>query len=509
MNHIETNDEKDRRKEKVNKKSHQNNNIKENLKEKKIKKESKERLEKRKREVKGSIWIILLTLVVSIFALSLYYNSLRENAEQFKDLAAVINGENITLKELNYEYNNLPLQLRFMMDKSSYLDRMINNVVLYQEAKKENVSPYPEFNSIYREMIRPYTEEEYKLLIKKQGKNFTKVMDDIKETIVIEKYLFKAVPELYPTEEELNRSFANYKEILGKPIYYARHIVVNTSKLAREIKEKLDNGANFSELSKEYSLDPYNKDYGGVVGWFRMGETGSDIFEKTTKNLSIGEISEPVKDERGFYHIIQLLKIIKNMSVTFNETKAFIEFGLFSVNVQKKSDIYLKKVHELRNKSKIFIFYSGDDNTIELSNKDFKPINTAELNSNKSNKERKNKTELDIEHNNSYEKEANTKENSIPEIKIQKQNYEETTPIKTSPKLTFIYIQGDASLKTKRILENMNLKNIEYINYSDINNKLKKTYNFGEFPALICNKNNKTLFGGQTKDIIERFISMC
>jgi peptidyl-prolyl cis-trans isomerase C len=97
--------------------------------------------------------------------------------------------------------------------------------------------------------------------------------------------------------EEMAASLSNKVE------YKASHILVKTEEEAKEIKLKLDKGADFAALAKEYSLDN-NKDDGGNLGYFTKGQM-VPTFEEAVASLKVGETSSPVKTDFG-YHIIKL-----------------------------------------------------------------------------------------------------------------------------------------------------------------------------------------------------------
>lgn len=87
---------------------------------------------------------------------------------------------------------------------------------------------------------------------------------------------------------------------------HARHILVDSEDKAKEIEDKLKNGANFEELAKAESADTATKDKGGDLGWFPRGKMVTE-FDDVAFKLEPNQISDPVKTDYGF-HIIQLLE---------------------------------------------------------------------------------------------------------------------------------------------------------------------------------------------------------
>ena len=95
---------------------------------------------------------------------------------------------------------------------------------------------------------------------------------------------------------------------------HARHILIKTSEIASEIdaknrmiqlKERLDNGANFAELARLHSEDG-SASKGGDLGWLSPGETVPE-FERAMDGLKPGETSVPVKSPFG-WHLIQVME---------------------------------------------------------------------------------------------------------------------------------------------------------------------------------------------------------
>jgi peptidyl-prolyl cis-trans isomerase SurA len=94
---------------------------------------------------------------------------------------------------------------------------------------------------------------------------------------------------------------------------HARHILIKTSELVSEsearnrlinLKERLENGADFAELARLNSEDG-SAAQGGDLGWLSPGDTVPE-FEHTMDVLKVGQISDPVRSPFG-WHLIQVL----------------------------------------------------------------------------------------------------------------------------------------------------------------------------------------------------------
>jgi peptidyl-prolyl cis-trans isomerase C len=113
-----------------------------------------------------------------------------------------------------------------------------------------------------------------------------------------------------PSDSEVVSYYETHpEEFLVPATARARHIQVATEAEALKIRKELEAGADFGDLAAKYSLDPLTKDRDGVLhgeivegkplkGLGDVPELVEAIF-----SLDVGELSMPVKSERG-YHIV-------------------------------------------------------------------------------------------------------------------------------------------------------------------------------------------------------------
>ena len=90
----------------------------------------------------------------------------------------------------------------------------------------------------------------------------------------------------------------------------ARHILIASSDdaltKANGLKQQLDNGADFTELARQYSDDIASRESGGDLGFAPKG-TFAPEFEAALDELAVNTVSEPIETQYG-YHIIELLE---------------------------------------------------------------------------------------------------------------------------------------------------------------------------------------------------------
>jgi len=117
---------------------------------------------------------------------------------------------------------------------------------------------------------------------------------------------------------------------------------------AKEVITKLNEGAKFEDLAKEYSKDAGTKDKGGELDKFNDRTNFDENFLKEAISLEVGKYTTtPVKSEHG-YHIIYKTKQDKKPEL--NDIKDSIIAKVAQDNIKADSNFTTKALLALREK---------------------------------------------------------------------------------------------------------------------------------------------------------------
>ena len=83
----------------------------------------------------------------------------------------------------------------------------------------------------------------------------------------------------------------------------ARHILVATEEACNDLKTKIEEGGDFSELAVEHSTCPSGKQ-GGGLGEFGPGQMVPE-FDEVVFSAEVGTVHGPVKTQFG-YHLLEV-----------------------------------------------------------------------------------------------------------------------------------------------------------------------------------------------------------
>jgi peptidyl-prolyl cis-trans isomerase C len=233
-------------------------------------------------------------------------------------------------QQLNQQQNE---QLR-----RDILERLIEEELLYQEALKQGIEVSDEEveSQLQRTRRNFASEEEFNNALAQAGLTQEDLEEQVRRSLTINRLIAQEVGQNFQaTEEEAQTFYDDNPQFFqqGEQIE-ARHILVSTEGIegeeamqearerAEDIKQELEEGADFAELAQERSDGP-SASRGGSLGTFGRGQMVPP-FEEEAFSLEVGEISEVVKTQFGF-HVIQVTDKTESGKMPFAEAKPQID----------------------------------------------------------------------------------------------------------------------------------------------------------------------------------------
>ena len=268
----------------------------------------------------------------------------------------------------NSEYLNEQLK--------AFAENYAQNSILIEEFGKRGIATEEEINeeidNMVSELIRLFIDEENGTLDDGHGHkvNEEKLNEALKaafyvdiedyktkqrDIIKINKLVDDLVKDVSVSEDEILEYYENnkdekYKTGAGATMY---HILVDTEEEALKVKERIEAGEKYEDIAAELNKDATSQT-GGSLGFVEYDNTSYDAdFLEGAKNLSEGEISDPVKTQFG-YHIIKVEGIksepeyddIESVRVDIEETllteKKQNLVNEFSENLFKEKNLKVK-----------------------------------------------------------------------------------------------------------------------------------------------------------------------
>jgi foldase protein PrsA len=235
--------------------------------------------------------------------------------------------------------------------KKQELDKLVAEKILLKKAVELNLKPTDsDINKQADEEVSKYKAKysglgQYENILKQNGITETQFKEMIKNSIIAKAVEEDIVKNVTITDDEAKEYYDKNKEAIftkGAGADVA-HILVADEQKAKELKAKLDAGADFATLAKENSIDTGTKNNGGGLGFVQYNtEELIREFVDGFKNLKEGQVSEPVKSQYG-YHLIKVTGIKSGEVIPFDEAKEQLKNFLLE---QKKDAVYNSKIQE-------------------------------------------------------------------------------------------------------------------------------------------------------------------
>lgn len=282
-----------------------------------------------------------------------------------KDTAAKVNGDKISIAELDKQVEQLKKQYpdmftgadgegRLLDFKQRLLDNLINQKLIEQAATEKGIKVTDaELAEQIKQLKEGFNDEEqFNAALKSAGMTLEGLNTQIREQLLTQKLIESLAQDAKFTDAQLrdyyDKNKAQFQQAAAKR---ASHILFKPEDkaTAEKVLGEVKDGGDFAALAKEYSTDAATKEKGGDLGWPTTPYV--DEFEAALAKLNKGQTSGLVKTPYG-WHIIRVTEVRTASQQAFEDVKSQIEQILMQ---QARSEAYQKFLDGLRDKAEIEI----------------------------------------------------------------------------------------------------------------------------------------------------------
>jgi parvulin-like peptidyl-prolyl isomerase len=240
----------------------------------------------RKRKMKKIVSLLFLMFTIA-FA--------QEKEVLLDKIAIIVNDKPVLMSEIELAQKWFNIK-----SKKEAAQKLIDQILLYQEAKSKGIRVMPQEVESAIERIANANNvssiEEFKKLLENQDIAYNEFYDLIKREIAINKYIQYIIkPKILENSKEA--ALETYRQV--RIIYLDK----NSSDFEKkyEFIEKNLTKNNFEEIAKKYSDDKETSKEGGLLGKVKKGEL-VDFLDKAVWSAKVGDIKQ-VNTDKGVYFI--------------------------------------------------------------------------------------------------------------------------------------------------------------------------------------------------------------
>lgn len=224
----------------------------------------------------------------------------------------------LTVQELTASLPNIADSEFSRLQRERFVQQWLEAELLYQQAVKEKIDRRPDVRRDLEKLRKDY---------------------------IVSSFLAEQVDEpVQVSDAELQEYYQkNQDEFeVAQDLYQLDMILVETAAQAKEVRDRLVAGEEFSLLAKEKSID-HNREQGGAWGPVPLQQLAPALATVVAK-MKVQEISQPVKSSMG-YHIIHLGEMVKKGQVrSYEQVRETI---LPRLRAQKREQMYQKLIARL------------------------------------------------------------------------------------------------------------------------------------------------------------------
>jgi parvulin-like peptidyl-prolyl isomerase len=285
--------------------------------------------------------ILLSTIVLSLSFLASACGETNSSAGSGGDeVAATVNGAKILIKDVDrviaQEFGGQEGQLS-QIEQAAYRIQALNGLItqeaLYQQAQKEDIVPTEDEikRAIQNTKVeKGLTEEAFAAELKKTNQTEEQFREFVKKDLSIRKLYEKAQTQLKVQDREIADIYnSNPKQFSIQPGVALSVIVIDprdngakfdakgdaqAEQRVRDIKTRLNNGADFATIARQFS-EHQSAYQSGDIGFLARSQFADALPQQMGLPASLGDklyamepgdVTEPIKDTENRWHIIKV-----------------------------------------------------------------------------------------------------------------------------------------------------------------------------------------------------------
>lgn len=286
-----------------------------------------------------------------------------------KDPVAVVNGEPITIADLNESFERIAMANNFnpadipQEQKIEFYRQVLDELIyskLLAKAAQGTVVPQEKIDAQIAKLKSQFpSEDAFNARLKEIGESPEKLKEALTKELIQQAWLeSKLAGQTEVTEADARKFYDENKDSADFKVpdmVRASHILFLVKKDAPddEVKKQLEAAKkaqarakkeDFAKLAKELSQDPSAKESGGDLDFFSKEEMVPE-FANAAFSQKVGVVSDPVRTDYGF-HIIKVTDKKPAHALTFDEAKDRLMAYLKTVKSRKAMQDLLKSLRD-------------------------------------------------------------------------------------------------------------------------------------------------------------------
>jgi len=314
------------------------------------------------RKIGLALTICFITSVISICSIE---------AELVDRIVAVVNDEPVTQSELDallipiYEqyrsvYSGQEFVEKMNEARLNILNQLIEDRLIAQESKRLGVKVTEEEVSAQIEEVKRkfQSQDAFKAFLTQQGISLENLRKRYKEQIAIRKlHHFEVRQKVVVSPLEIEQYYESHlDDFTEKEKLKVKTIMIKKKEkkddvstideaqmMMEKIVAQLKEGAQFSELAKQYS-EGMHAEEGGSLGFIKRGEMIVE-FDDVLFDLSVGELSPILETDIG-YHIFFVEAKQEKKVRSLSENKDEIQNIIFRTKSKERFEKWMKELKE-------------------------------------------------------------------------------------------------------------------------------------------------------------------